>query len=414
MGTQNGLTAKKAESLREAGLYADGDGLYLQVTKRGAKTWIYRYMLNRKRRDMGLGSFSVLSLAEAREIRNEQKKLIQQGIDPIDHRRALEAAKEQATIAAEKNKKLYDLQSITFEQCADEFRAKKKAEWSNAKHRQQWKNTLRDYVHPHIGHIKVGEVDKALVLKCLTPIWTAKNETATRVRQRIETILDYAKAMDYRVGDNPALWKGSLEPILPKPSKVKTVTHHKALAYDQMPAFMSQLKTMDGLGAQALRLTILTAARTSETLLAKWGEIDLDKKTWTIPKERMKAGKEHRVALSQAAIEIIESLPNINDYLFAGMKLGKPLSNIAMTMVLRRMERTDITVHGFRSTFRDWIAEQTHYPARVAETALAHQLKDGAEKAYQRGDLIKKRFEMMEAWASYCESHKAKVVRLPA
>lgn len=410
---KNALTVKAVQNLKEVGKYLDGGGLYLQVTKAGVKSWIYRFDINKKRREMGLGGVDTLSLAEARDACAEQRKILKQGVDPIDHRKAQDIAERQVKEAEKARQSQEEHQSITFKQCADEYIGKKEVEWANAKHRQQWRNTLRDYAHPHIGHIKIGEVDRVLVLECLTPIWTTKNETATRVRQRIEAILDYAKAMDYRTGDNPAAWKGSLEPILPKPSKVKRVTHHRALPYDQMSAFMSQLQEMDGLGAQALQLAILTATRTGEVLNSEWLEVDLGKKVWTIPKERMKAGVEHRVALSESAINIIKNLPRINNYLFAGSKQGRPLSNLAMTMVLRRMERTDITVHGFRSTFRDWVAEQTHFPARVAETALAHQLKDGAEKAYQRGDLIKKRYELMEAWSSYCYSHKAKVVRLP-
>lgn len=410
---KNALTVKAVQNFKEVGKYLDGNGLYLQVTKAGVKSWIYRFDINKKRREMGLGGVDTLSLAEARDACAEQRKILKQGIDPIEHRKARQAAEQQAQHAEKARQSQEEHQSITFKQCADEYIGKKEVEWANAKHRQQWRNTLRDYAHPHIGHIKIGEVDRARVLECLTPIWTTKNETATRVRQRIEAILDYAKAMDYRAGDNPAAWKGSLEPILPKPSKVKRVSHHKALPYDQMSAFMSQLQEMDGLGAKALQLAILTATRTGEVLNAEWSEVDLGKMVWTIPKERMKAGVEHRVALSESAIKIIKELPKINGYLFAGAKQGRPLSNLAMTMVLRRMERTDITVHGFRSTFRDWVAEQTHFPARVAETALAHQLKDGAEKAYQRGDLIKKRYELMEAWSSYCCSRKAKVVRLP-
>lgn len=275
-------------------------------------------------------------------------------------------------------------------------------------------NTLKNYAYPILGHIPVNKIDHDHLLQCLLPIWTDKTETATRLRQRIESILDYAKAKKYRTGDNPALWKGSLQSFLPNPSKIKETKNHSALPYRDMPALMSQLKTLNGQAVIALRLTILTAARTSETLNAEWCEINLVEKVWTIPKERMKAGKEHRIALSEAAIDLIKSLPKVNNFLFPGAKQDKPLSNMAMAKVLKRIDRKDITVHGFRSTFSDWIAEQTNYPARVAETALAHQLKDATERAYQRGDLIEKRFEMMEAWASYCESQNAKIIRLPA
>lgn len=408
------LTVKKVESLKKQGKYLDGQGLYLQITPSGTKSWLYRYDINKKRREMGLGALSTLSLSEARERRDEYRKLLKQGIDPIEHRNAQEAA-ERASKQAEKAQALINQrQAINFESCAKEFIEQKEVEWKNEKHRQQWRNTLRDYVHPHMGKMRVGNIGKSEVLAVLSPIWTTKTETATRVRQRIEAILDYAKAMDYRTGDNPAAWKGNLDAMLPNPSKLKKAEHFPALPYEEMPTFMSELRTQQGLAALALRFNILTAARTGQCLKATWEEIDLEKKIWTISKGRMKMRKEHRVALSQAAVDLLEQLPQLNSFLFPGTKLNKPLSSMAMSMVLRRMGRTDITVHGFRSTFRDWIAEQTHYPARVAETALAHQLKDKAEKAYQRGDLIKKRFEMMEAWASYCDSHKAKVVRLPA
>lgn len=409
-----GLSAKKVENLKTAGRYLDSLGLALYVADSGTKYWKYRFDLNRKRREMGLGPYPEFSLEEARSLRDDYRKLVKQGIDPIDHRKETleqaERSKAERLEALERE----GMQSISFEDCASEFLTKKQIEWSNAKHRQQWRNTLRDYVFPKIGSLKVGDVGREQVLECLNPIWTTKTETATRVRQRIEAVLDYARAMDYREGDNPAQWKGSLEPILPKPSKVKKPKHHAALPYEDLPAFMRKLEKVDGLGAKALKLTILCATRTGETLNAKRDEIDLKSKTWTIPAERMKAGKEHRVALSDEAIEIIKSLPKLNDYLFAGMKRGKPMSNLAMVMVLRRMGYGQYTVHGFRSSFRDWVAETTNYPRRVAETALAHQLKDGAEAAYQRGDLIKKRFDMMNAWGSYCCAKKAKVTKIRA
>ncbi|MDB4431212.1 integrase arm-type DNA-binding domain-containing protein [Pseudomonadales bacterium] len=402
-----GLSATKVKTVQAAGMYCDGDGLYLQVSSGGTKSWVYRYSLSKRRRDMGLGSLDVLSLAEARLARNDQKKLLNQGVDPIEHRNADRAARLADLIRSEH-------ESITFKKCAEEFIAAKQAEWKSAKHKQQWNNTLRDYAYPIIGQLSIAKIDQAAVLKCLKPIWTIKTETATRVRQRIEAILDYAKACRYREGDNPAVWKGGLEPILPNPTKLKNIKHHDSLHYDKLPNFMSELRSEVGIGARALRLAILTATRTSEVINARWNEVDLDKKVWTVPKERMKAGKVHRVALSSAAVRLFEELPRINKFVFPGMSDEKPLSNMAMAATLRRMGRTDITVHGFRSTFRDWVAEKTNFPARVAETALAHQLTDKAEKAYQRGDLIEKRFEMMEAWASYCDSHKAKVVRLPA
>ena len=407
MPSKQQLSAIKVKNIKEPGYFLDSDGLYLQVSSTGTKSWVYRFMLKKRRRDMGLGPLDTLSLADARLQRNEQKKLVKQGIDPIANRTTI----ENQQIALEQIKQR---ESITFKICAKEYINAKQAEWKNSKSAQQWNSTLRDYAHPFIGHLPVSQIDQSLVLKCLKPIWESKTETATRLRQRIENILDYAKAKNYRNGDNPAALKGGLQLFLPRASKIKETKNHSALPYRDIPAFISQLKTLNGQSVLALRLTILTAARTSETLNAQWCEINLAERTWIIPKERMKAGKEHRIALSQTAIDLIQSLPRVNLFLFPGAKQGKPLSNMAMAQALKRINRRDITVHGFRSTFRDWVAEKTNFPARVAETALAHQLKDATERAYQRGDLIEKRFEMMEAWASYCESRNAKIIRLPA
>ena len=407
MTTWNKLTAVKIKKLKERGSYHDGGGLYLYVSKGGAKHWVYRFMLNKRRREMGLGSLDDFSIAEAREQRDTQRKLTKQGIDPIEHRKAQRAAQLLEDAKAERER-------ITFQQCAEACIKAKTPEWKNAKHAQQWTNTLTTYAFPIIGQLPVASVDQAAVLTCLKPIWTTKTETATRVRQRIETVLNYGKAKGYREGDNPAAWKGGLEPVLPKPNKLKNVQHHEALPYDKLPAFMSQLKAQAGQGAQALRFTILTAARTGEVIGAQWQEIDFEKRLWIIPKERMKAGYEHRIALSKAAIGLLKNLPRISEHIFPGQKQGKHISNVTMLKTLERMKRDDLTVHGFRSTFRDWIAEKTNYPARMAETALAHQLKDETERAYQRGDLLEKRAAMMEAWARYCDIHKGKIVKLHA
>lgn len=327
MVAKQALSAIKIKNIKTSGFYADGGGLYLQVTGKGAKSWVYRFMLNKRRRDMGLGSLEALSLAEARMARTEQKKLISQGIDPIEYRNAKKANQAIAQSKLER-------ESISFKECAEEYIEVKAAEWKNAKHKQQWSNTLRDYAYPVMGSISVVQVDQAAVLKCLKPIWTKKTETAKRVRQRVEAILDYAKAKSYRTGDNPAAWKGGLEPLLPKPNKIKEIKHHKALHYDKLPSFISQLRAQDGLGPQALRFLILTGARTGDVRGAKWEEIDLKKKIWIVPKERMKAGEEHRVPLSQIAIDLLEALPRLDEYVFPGQTQGKPLSDGAMTATL--------------------------------------------------------------------------------
>jgi integrase len=325
-------------------------------------------------------------------------------IDPIAQRRKVKAAAE-----ADRQK-----QSNTFQTCAEAFIDSKKAGWKNAKHHQQWVNTLTTYAYPVIGKMPVSEIDTAHVLKILKPIWTTKTETATRVRTRIELVLDYAEALKLRFGSNPARWRGHLAAILPSPRKIKKLKHHPALPYSELQPFISILSVTNGIGARALEITILTASRTFEVLGAKWEEIDLEKRVWTVPQERMKAGIEHRIPLSEPAIKILSELHDgrISDYVFPNLTNGKPLSNAAMSSVLKRLGRTDITVHGFRSTFRDWVAEKTNTPERIAESALAHRLKDASEAAYQRGDLIEKRQALMTNWANYCYPKKDKVIQL--
>jgi integrase len=389
------------------GLHGDGNGLYLQVAQSGTRSWIYRYQLYGKRRDLGLGGFPSVSLANARRDRDKKRMLVKAGIDPLNVK-AKQKALAQEHVVSQKRK------AKTFQVCAEEYIAKKEAEWKNAKHGQQWVNTLTQYAFPIIGNTSVEDIENEQILQILNPIWLTKTETATRVRNRIELVLDYASALKYRSSENPARWRGNLEAILPKPSKIRTVKHHKALPYREISQFMSDLSQRDGLAARALELTILTAARTSETLNSTWGEFDLEQKVWTIPASRMKMNKEHRIPLSSTALNILSLLGQTNEssYVFPGMKQYKPLSNMSMATLLRRMERTDITVHGFRSTFRDWIAETTNFPQRVAETALAHKLKDNAEAAYQRGDLIEKRRKLMKAWANYCYSKESSVSRI--
>jgi integrase len=390
------LDHRKINTYTKVGLHADGDGLYLKVQADQSKSWIYRYQINRHRRSLGLGGISTLSLAMARKKRDMLKLKVKSGIDPL-----LEKEKEQLKIEQEREKE--KLRVMTFDKCAKEYIEMKTPEWTNKKHLQQWINTLETYANPFIGNTPVGLIEFQDIQNILRPIWLSKTETATRVRNRIELILDYAAVKKYRSSDNPARWRGNLESVFPKPEKIKQVKHHPALPYEELPEFMLKLIESKGIAAKALLVTILCATRTSETLQAEWSEFDFNKNIWVIPKERMKMNKEHRIPLSTNVIKILADLPDntTSNFLFPGMKKGKPLSNTSMTLVLRRLGYGDFTVHGFRSSFRDWIAEQTNYPQRVAETALAHKLKDGAEAAYQRGDLLTKRAQMMEEWAKY-------------
>jgi integrase len=394
------LTALKVARRLPPGMYADGAGLYLQVTGEGAKSWIFRFSLRGRAREMGLGSISALSLSDARTKAAECRRLRQDGIDPIEARKALRA---QAALDAAK--------TLTFKQAAGNYIAAHRAGWKNAKHVAQWESTLASYAEPVIGALPVQAIDTTLVLKVLEPIWKAKPETASRVRGRIEAILDSAKVRGLRLGENPARWRGHLDHLLPAKTKVRRVKHHAALPYADMPAFMAALRVQDGIAARALELTALTAARTGDTIGAAWDEVSLSEKVWTVPAERMKAGKEHRVPLSGRALAILGEaqrarLPE-SRYVFPGGKAGKPLSNMAMTELLRRMERGDITVHGFRSTFRDWAAERTNFPNDVVEMALAHAVGDKVEAAYRRGDLFEKRRRLMAEWAAYCNSPPA-------
>ena len=401
--------------LSEPGKYSDGEGLYLHIRNNGAKGWEYRYQLKSKRRTIGLGPFDkkINTLADAREKAFKARLLVRDGIDPIERYKELDRKREDDRIAlAKEQEQKASKQNATFKFCAERYIDNKCAEWKSKKHRQQWENTLRDYVYPFIGSTPINEVDLMHVRKCLDPIWTTKTETASRVRQRIESVISSAIATGERESSNPAMWKGLLENFYPRPEKVKKLNnikkgsdgHFPALPYEDMPAFMAQLVKVDGVAALALRFLILTVPRTTELRLAKPDEINIEKKIWTIPEGRMKSGMRHRVALSDTATKVFESRPRINDYIFAGWKRNSPLSDGGLRSVLKRMGRLDITVHGFRSTFRDYIGEETVFPDRLAEFALAHQLTDEGEKAYARGDKLKKRFDMMNAWASYCDS----------
>lgn len=374
------LTARKVKTA-QPGRHGDGRGLFLYVKPSGARSWVLRYQVQGRRRDLGLGSYPDVTLAMARDRATAARRLIVEGEDPI--------AKKQQTKAK------------TFEEAALELIVSKRSGWKNAKHAAQWTSTLETYVFPKIGQIQVGKVETADIISSLTPIWSEKPETANRVRQRIEAVLDYATALGIRIGDNPARWRGHLDHLLPKPTKVRAIKHHPALPHAAIANFMSDLGTRSGVAARALGFTILTAARSGETRWATWAEIDLDATLWTIPAERMKAGKEHRVPLTDAAIEFLGTRRDDTVLAFESeSKPGRPISDMSMTAVLRRMARNDITVHGFRSTFRDWAGETTGFPREVIEAALAHGIKDKAEAAYARSDLFDKRRDLMEAWAS--------------
>jgi integrase len=377
------VTVRKAS---RPGFLADGAGLYLRIGPTGAKSWVFRYRRGGRLHDMGLGSLTAVTLAEAREKALACRRLRLAGIDPIEDRRA--GAIKAALDAA---------RTMTFKQCAEAYVAAHRAGWRNPKHAAQWATTLDAYVYPVFGDQPVQAIDTGFVMRAVEPIWTAKPETASRVRGRIESVLDWATARNYRQGENPARWRGHLENLLPARSKVRRVEHHAALPYAEIGAFMAELRARDGVAARALEFAILTAARTGEVIGATWAEFDLQDRLWTIPAERMKAGREHRVPLSAPALAILQALPKgePSDRVF-------PLSQMALLMTLRRMGRGDLTVHGFRSTFRDWAAERTGFPAEVAEMALAHTVADKVEAAYRRGDLFAKRRQLAEAWAKFC------------
>ncbi|MDD5387891.1 MAG: tyrosine-type recombinase/integrase [Gallionellaceae bacterium] len=387
------LSAKAVEKTSKVeGMHAVGGcrGLYLQC-KNGGTSWILRIMVDGKRRDFGLGSYLDFTLEEAREKCALMRKQVRSGVDPVETKRR---DRQERLVAKAK--------AITFADCVDAYLEAHEDGWKNPKHRQQWRNTLDTYAGPVVGRMSVSLVDTGLVLKILEPIWKTKNETATRLRGRIEKVLSWATTRGYREGENPARWKDHLDNLLAAPSKIQKVEHHAALPYREMGAFMASLQAMDGMGARALEFAILTAARSGEVRGATWSEIDLDSGMWIIPAERMKMEREHRVPLPGMALELLKALPRIagTDLVFPGRK-GQ-MSDMSLTAVLRRMGRGDLTAHGFRSTFRDWAGDETNFPRELAELSLAHRVGDSTEQAYRRGDGLKKRIRFMEAWAKYC------------
>jgi integrase len=361
----------------------------------GGKSWIFRYRSGRKQTDLGLGPYPDISLADARLRAAVQRRLRLDGKDPLLTRRA---EREQAATDAAK--------TLTFRECAEGYIAAHRPGWRNATHAKQWPSTMVNYVYPVFGDLPVQAVDVALVMKALEPIWPLKAETASRVRGRIERVLDWATARGYRAGENPARWRGHLENLFPKRSKVRPVEHHPALPYSEIGAFIAELRRQEGTASRALEFLILTATRAGEVIGARWDEFNLAERLWTIPAGRMKGGREHRVPLAHATLAIVKAMAETrqSELVFAGRDAVRPLASVSMLRIARHLGRNDLTAHGFRSTFRDWAAERTTFPAEVAEMALAHVVSDKVEAAYRRGDLFEKRRQLAEAWARFCDT----------
>jgi integrase len=390
----NRLKPLQVERKRKPGRYSDGGGLYLVVSDTGSKSWVFLYMRARKRRELGLGSTKNVPVDAARGLAKRLREALAQGKDPRAERDALLLESEPAP---------------TFKAAAEMYMAAHRPGWRNPEHARQWHSTLETYAFPYIGEKPVTSIGPKDVLRVLTPIWVTKTQTASRVRGRIEAVLDFAAAKQWRSEENPARWRGGLKHTLPAPSKVAQTTHHAALPYAEVPAFIDALNAQQGLAAVALKFAILTAARTREVLEAQWSEFDLQAKAWTVPASRMKGGRQHRVPLSKAAVSLLENLPRQSALLFPGQKRGKSLNEVAMLQLLRRMEMP-ITVHGFRSSFRDWAAEKTNVERDVIETALAHKVANAVEAAYLRTDHFAKRAPLMESWGRHCTRTKANVI----
>jgi integrase len=387
------LSVAKITKLTKRGAYADGGNLYLQVSAYDTKAWVFRYMVAGRARNMGLGPLALVSLKEARERAAECRRLLWQGVDPIEAKQAKRTA---ARIEAAK--------TVTFGWCVDQYIKQHEVKWTNVKHRDQWHDTLHDHA-ALLCKLPVASVDTALVLKVLEPIWTETPETASRLRGRIERVLAWATVSGYRQGDNPARWVGHLREVLPSKNQLKAIEHHRALPYAEVPAFMAALRKQDGVTARALEFAVLNANRTGEVRYAVWDEIDFAAKVWTVPAARMKGRIEHRIPLSDRALEILRGLPREDGspYVFPGSAAREPVGSKAMSRLLDRLTANGYTVHGFRSSFRDWCEERTNF-RHLAERCLAHTEKDKVKAAYQRGDLLDKRRVVMAAWAKYCES----------
>lgn len=393
------LAPYQVRRLKAPGLHSVGEvaGLYLQIQSESARSWILRVKIGDRRRDFGLGRYPDVTLEQARNRAREMRQQIWQGTDPTVARKAA-----QDVLRAAEAKRL------TFDQAALQCWRARSQEFKNDKHAKQWLNTLRIYVSPSLGNLPVGDIELPHVVKVLEPIWTTKTETATRVRQRIESVLAWATVNQFRSGDNPARWKGNLEHALPKPTKVKKVTHHAALPWQDVGNFMAELRKREGFGARALEFAILTAARSGEVRGATWDEIDFKAKVWTIPGERMKAGKPHRVPLSDPVLKLLKALPRLegSNYVFPAVR-GGMLSDMSINAVTRRMG-VDAVPHGFRSSFKDWARSCTRYEDEVSELALAHVNSDQTRAAYARDELLPKRERLMQEWAKYCETVPSK------
>ncbi len=386
------LTARKVSAVKNPGYYGDGGGLYLQVSKYGTKTWVFRFMVAGRAREMGLGTLDTFSLRGARERARECRQILNRGEDPIEERKKRRDAARAAAAGR-----------ITFKEAAEKYIDAHAAGWRSGKHRDQWANTLKAYAYPIMGKLPIDAIDLPHVLNVLEPIWTTKTETASRLRGRIERILAWATVRKYRKGENPARWAGHLAEMLPAKTKVWTPRHHAALPFVEVPALVAGLRQLDGLAARALELAVLTALRANEVLGARWDEVE--GATWTVPASRMKSGKAHRVPLSSRAVDILDTLPRdvASDLIFPGRIRGRPISNDTMLDLLKDM-RPGVVVHGLRSSFSDWARERTSYPRDVVEMALAHTVRDKTEAAYRRGDALEKRRRLMEEWARYCNS----------
>jgi integrase len=386
----NRLSARSVATITTHGRHADGGGLYLSISPNGGRRWVFLYRWRGKPTEIGFGSARDVTLARAREKAVQARAKLAEGINPKDAKRPSEGA--------------------TFGECADRLIEAMRPSWRNDKHAGQWKMTLQVYAAP-LRRLPVDKIAIDDVLSVLKPLWNEKPETASRLRGRIERVLDAAKAQGLRAGENPARWRGHLDQLLPKRQRL-TRGHHAAMSYAEVPAFVVDLRGRQSTAARTLEFAIITAARSGEVLGARWEEIDLDRAVWTVPANRMKAGREHRVPLSRAALRLLKMLHGNREgeFVFSGQKPGKPLSVMALEMVLRRMKIEGVTVHGFRSAFRDWAAERTNFPNEVCEAALAHVIENKAEAAYRRGDLFEKRRKLMEAWATYCALPASKIV----
>ena len=384
----NRLTARRIATTTKAGLLADGGGLWLRVGRGGSKSWAFRYMLNRKAREMGLGGLAKVGLADARKKAAPLRLLLAEKVDPIEHRKAARAAKN-----------VEAARTMTFDQCAAAYIKAHEIGWRHPKHRVQWTSSLARHVSPVFGSAPVSSIDVGMVMNVLEPLWAKTPETASRIRGRIESILDWAKALGFRGGENPARWRGHLDHLLPARPKVRKVKHYRALPYTHVGSFMNELRLRIGVGAAALEFLILTAARSSEVADARWTEIDLGARMWIVPAERMKGGREHRVPLSDAAMAVLARMPITGSEFIFTNEPGRGLGKGALA---KQIKGRNCTVHGFRSSFRDWAAESTSYPNHVVEAALAHTISDKVEKAYRRGDLFEKRRRLMANWASWC------------